>query len=91
MKRDQTNKTNAEGVYRWQALAWEPGPGGSGVDLRLFQEWARCSHTSCAHHVGVGVEWRQMRSDRSGVWKGASQGGGQRGDKRKEGKREVIP
>ena len=40
MKRDQTNKTNAEGVYRRQALAWEPGPGGSGVDLRLFREWA---------------------------------------------------
>ena len=36
MKRDQTNKTNAEGVYRQQALAWEPGLDGSGIDPQLF-------------------------------------------------------
>ena len=95
MKRDQTNKTNAEGVYRWQALGWEPGPDGSGIDPRLFREWAQHSHTSCTHMhrswSGMEAEWKQTRLDRSRVWKGASQGGGQRGDKRKEGKREVIP
>ena len=32
------------------------------------------------------AEWKWMRPDGSGVWKGASQGGGQRGDKRKEGR-----
>ena len=37
------------------------------------------------------AEWKRMRSGGSRVWKGASQGGGQRGDKRKEGKREGIP
>ena len=36
------------------------------------------------------AEWKRTRSDGSGVWKGASQGGGQRGDKRKEGKREDV-
>ena len=36
MKRDQTNKTNVEGVYRWRALVWELGPGRSGVDPQLF-------------------------------------------------------
>ena len=36
MKRDQTNKTNVEGVYRWWPLAWEPGLNGSGIDLWLF-------------------------------------------------------
>ena len=85
MKRDQTNKTNAEGVYRRWALAWEPGPvlicgySESGCDL-VIQVVHVC--------VRVGVDWRRSGS---GVWKGASQGGGQRGDKRKEGKREVIP
>ena len=37
------------------------------------------------------VGWKWTRSDGSGVKKGASQGGRQRGDKRKEGKREVVP
>ena len=45
----------------------------------------------CWSWSGMEAEWKRMRSDRSGVWKGASQGGRQRGDKRKEGKREVIP
>ena len=35
MKKDQANKTNVEGVYRWQPLAWESGLNGSGVDLQL--------------------------------------------------------
>ena len=39
MKKDQANKTNVERVYRWQPLAWEPGPNGSGIDLQLVQEW----------------------------------------------------
>ena len=40
------------------------------------------------------AEWKQTRSDGSGVWKGASQGAGKgetRGTKRKEGEREVVP
>ena len=40
------------------------------------------------------AEWKWMRWDGSGVWKGASQGVGEgetRGMKRKEGKREVVP
>ena len=41
MKKDQANKTNVEGVYRWQPLAWEPGPNRSSVDLQLVQEWAQ--------------------------------------------------
>src|SRR6266446_2730623 len=35
MKKDQANKTNVEGVYRRQPLAWEPGLNGSSVDLQL--------------------------------------------------------
>src|SRR6266446_9629568 len=76
MKKDQANKTNVEGVYRRQPLAWEPGPDGSGVDPQLVQEWARCSHMSCAstHQSWSGaeaeeVEWRRRR------WSG---GGGSR-------------
>src|SRR6266403_1157430 len=78
MKKDQANKTNVEGVYRWRPLAWEPGPDGSGVDLQLVREWAKCSHMSCAsmHQSWSGVEaeeaeWRQRR--RSG---GRQRGGG---------------
>ncbi len=26
-----------------QALAWEPGPNGSGIDLQLVREWAQHS------------------------------------------------
>src|SRR5258708_919732 len=43
MKKDQANKTNVERVYRWQPLAWEPGPNGSGIDLQLVREWAQHS------------------------------------------------
>ena len=39
MKKDQANKTNVERVYRWQPLAWEPGPNRSGIDPQLVQEW----------------------------------------------------
>src|SRR5260221_14384730 len=70
MKKDQANKMNVERVYRWWSLAWEPGPNGSGIDLRLVREWARCSHTSCTSmhwswsRVEVEeVEWRQMGSE----------------------------
>src|SRR6266436_4507189 len=48
MKKDQANKTNVERVYRWQPLAWEPGPNRSSVDPWLVQEWAQCSCISCA-------------------------------------------
>src|SRR6266481_8086102 len=34
MKKDQANKMNVERVYRWQPLAWEPGPNRSGIDPR---------------------------------------------------------
>ena len=47
MKKDQANKTNVERVYRWQPLAWEPGPNGSSIDLRLVREWVQCSCISC--------------------------------------------
>src|SRR5260221_10348522 len=70
MKKDQANKTNVERVYRQQPLVWEPGPNGSGIDPWLVQEWAWCSHTSCAstHWSWSGVEageaeWRQMGSE----------------------------
>src|SRR6266436_915332 len=84
MKKDQANKTNVERVYRWQPLAWEPGPNGSGIDPWLVQEWAQCSCTSCTSthqswsRVEVEeVEWRRMGSE-------AARGGWRRG-------REVIP
>ena len=48
MKKDQTNKTNAEGVYRRRPLAWEPGPDGSGIDPQLSRGLARRSPASCA-------------------------------------------
>ena len=35
MKKDQANMANVERVYRWQPLAWEPGPNRSGVDPQL--------------------------------------------------------
>ena len=38
IKKDQANKMNVEGVYRQWPLAWEPGPGRSGVDPQLVQE-----------------------------------------------------
>ena|SRR5258708_3392229 len=70
MKKDQANKTNVERVYRWRPLAWEPGPNRPSIDLWLVQEWAQCSHTSCAsaHQSWSGaeaeeVEWRRMRSE----------------------------
>src|SRR5258708_16204682 len=66
MKKDQANKTNVEGVMRWQALAWEPGPDGSGVNPQLVREWVQHSCMSCAstHRSWSGVEaeeaeWRQ--------------------------------
>ena|SRR5260221_14220808 len=84
MKKDQANKTNVERVYRWQPLAWEPGPNRSGIDPQLVQEWAQCSCTSCASNLwnwsGVEaeeVEWRQMGLE-------AARGGQRRG-------REVVP
>src|SRR5258708_10696141 len=84
MKKDQANKTNVEGVYRWRPLAWEPGPDGSGVNLQLVQEWVQCSHMSCAsmHQSWSGaeveeVEWRWRRWRQSEVkWSGGSGGGG---------------
>src|SRR6266446_8863249 len=48
MKKDQANKTNVERVYRWQSLAWEPGPNRSSIDLWLVREWVQCSRISCA-------------------------------------------
>src|SRR5258705_3047607 len=68
MKKDQANKTNVEGVYRWWPLAWEPGPDRSGVDPWLVREWVRCSCMSCAstHWSWSGAEveeaeWRWRR------------------------------
>src|SRR5260221_4449252 len=68
MKKDQENKTNVEGVYRWQPLVWEPGLNRSGVNLQLVREWVQCSHMSCAsmHWSWSGVEaeeaeWRRKR------------------------------
>src|SRR6266436_4386100 len=70
MKKDQANKTNVEGVYRRQPLVWEPGLNGSSVDLQLVQEWAQCSHMSCAstHQSWSRVEaeeaeWRWRQSE----------------------------
>src|SRR5258706_12818719 len=84
MKKDQANKTNVERVYRWQPLAWEPGPNGSSIDLQLVQEWAQCSCTSC---MSMLQSWSRVESE--GVerrWMGseAARGGQRRG-------REVIP
>ena len=84
MKKDQSNKTNVEGVYRWWPLAWEPGLDGSGVNPQLVREWVQHSHTSCTstHQSWSGVEaeeaeWRQR-------WLEAARGGQRRG-------REVVP
>src|SRR5258707_7152836 len=82
MKKDQANKTNVEGVYRQQPLAWEPGPDGSGVDLQLVQEWVRCSRMSCAsmHQSWSGVEaeeveWRRRQLEAArGRWRGGREG-----------------
>ena len=94
MKRDQTNKINAEGVYRWQPLAWGPGPDGSGIDPRLFREWVQHSHASCAcmHQgwSGMEVEWKRIRSDVSGGWKGTSQGAGGREEEGQEGSHTMM-
>src|SRR5258707_14059147 len=83
MKKDQGNKTNVEREYRWQPLAWEPGPNGSGIDLRLVQEWAH-SCISCTSMLqswsrveAEGAEQRQKGSE-------AARGGWRRG-------REVVP
>ena len=84
MKKDQANKMNAERVYRWQPLAWEPGPNGSGIDLQLVRGQVQCSCTSCAStHQSWSraeveeAEWMQMGLEAAR--------GGQRGG------REVIP
>src|SRR5258708_18583758 len=84
MKKDQANKTNVERVYRWQPLAWEPGPNRSGIDLQLVREWVQCSHTSCtsthqswSRVEAEEVEWRWMGSE-------VARGGQRRG-------REVVP
>src|SRR5260221_9582107 len=68
MKKDQANKTNVEGVYRWQPLVWEPGPDRSGVNPQLVREWAQHSHMSCTstHQSWSRVEaeeaeWRWRR------------------------------
>src|SRR5258708_36707669 len=84
MKKDQANKTNVERVYRWQPLAWEPGPNGSSVDLWLVQEWAQHSCISCTSML-----WSWSRVEVEGAeqrWKGleVARGGQRRG-------REVIP
>src|SRR5258708_2861437 len=70
IKKDQANKTNVEGVYRWQPLAWEPGPNRSSVDLWLVQEWVQHSCTSCtsthrswSRAEAEEAEWRQRRSE----------------------------
>src|SRR6266436_2380512 len=87
LKKDQANKTNVEGVYRWQPLAWEPGPDGSSVDLRLVREWVQCSCMSCAsmhwswsRAEAEEAEWRWRRQR----WSEAARGGWRGG-------REVIP
>src|SRR5258708_11061292 len=70
MKKDQVNKTNVERVYRWQPLAWEPGPNRSGIDPQLVQEWAQHSCTSCTSMLrswsraeAEEVEWRWKGSE----------------------------
>src|SRR5258708_36261584 len=82
MKKDQANKTNVEGVYRQQPLAWEPGPDGAGVDLQLGREWAQHSCMSCAstHQSwsrveGEEVERRQRRQRQSEVNERGGRGG----------------
>src|SRR5258707_11378644 len=79
MKRDQANKMNVERVYRWQPLAWESGPNGSGVNPWLVREWVQCSCVSCTSmlqswsRVEVeGAEQRQKGSE-------AARGGWRRG------------
>src|SRR5258708_1028763 len=67
MKKDQANKTNVERVYRWQPLAWEPGPNRSSIDLQLVQEWVQCTSISCTSML-----WSWSRGEEDGV------GGGQR-------------
>src|SRR5258708_16233668 len=84
MKKDQANKTNVERVYRWQPLAWEPGPNGCSIDLWLVQEWAQCSCISCASMLqswsGVEVEGAEQRRKGSEVARGGQRKG-----------KEVIP
>src|SRR5258708_15083529 len=60
MKKDQANKTNVERVYRWQSLAWEPGPNRSSIDLWLVREWVQCSCISCASML---QSWSRVEAD----------------------------
>src|SRR6266436_3637842 len=85
MKKDQANKTNVEGVYRWWPLAWEPGPDRSSVDPWLVQEWVQHSCMSCASMhwswsrvEAEEVEWRWRRWRQSEV----KQSGGREGEGR---------
>src|SRR5258708_18509388 len=82
MKKDQANKTNVERVYRWQPLAWEPGPNGSGIDLWLVREWAQCSCISCASMLW---SWRRQK-EWSGGRRGRAEAEGVRGGQRWAGK-----
>ena len=83
MKRDQANKTNVEGVYRWWPLVWEPGLDRSGVDPWLVREWVQHSRMSCTsmHRSWSRVEveeaeWRQRRrSGGGGSWRQLEVGG----------------
>src|SRR5260221_3856064 len=68
MKKDQANKLNVEGVYRWWPLAWEPGPDRSSVNPQLVQEWAQHSCMSCtsthqswSRAEAEEAEWRRRR------------------------------
>src|SRR5258708_40293337 len=79
MKKDQANKTNVERVYRWQPLAWEPGPNRSGIDLWLVQEWVQCSLHKL-HKYASELEWsggRWSRVEADGV--GGGQGWAEKG------------
>ena len=72
----------------WHGNQVQTGP----VLIRGYSESGHDVVIQVVHiRIGVGAEWKRTRSDGSRVWKGASQGGRQRGDKRKEGKREVVP
>src|SRR5260370_42557741 len=72
MKKDQANKTNVERVYRWQPLAWELGPNGSGIDPWLVREWVQHSCISCASMLQSwsGVEAEGVRGSQGWAEKG---------------------
>src|SRR6266481_1004877 len=98
MKKNQANKTNVEGVYRWRPLAWEPGLDRFSVDPQLVQEWVRHSHMSCtsthwswSRVEAEEAEWRWRRqSGGGGSWRWLEVGGEGEGRSYHDNKTAII-